>query len=68
MTSDEAFDAIDRLGNQALHVFIIMVRNDSFQVACDHCRERRVFYDDIASIGDVVTFARAHIKCRRPKQ
>jgi hypothetical protein len=68
MTSDEALDAIDRLGNQALHVFIIMVRNDSFQVACDHCRERRVLYDNTASIEDVVTFARVHIKCRKPKQ
>lgn len=67
MTADEALDALDKLGKQALHVYIIKVLCHSFQVACDHCRDGVVLHHDTATVGDVQAFARAHIKCKRPK-
>jgi len=66
MTTDEACDALERLGKQAEHVYVLPQRDGATLVRCDHCRMSVSIGPLVADGVDLVKrFGRDHAKCKR---
>ena len=67
MTTDEAFDALERLGRQAEHVYVLPQRDGATLVRCDRCTisiSVARLVDHGGGVDLVKRFGREHAKCK----